>query len=141
MRKQIINPDTGSDWAAHETAYSDGVVVHAPNHKRVYLSGRTAADETIEDQTRSILDGIRDDLDSVGGDMRDVVRVRIYISRPHMDAETLQTVHAVRREFFERGHYPSSTLVEVEALVSEDYLIEIDADAVIPEDGWEVETL
>lgn len=140
MRKQIVNPETG-DWADYETAFSDGVVVHAPGHARVYVSGRVAEGDSIEEQTRGVLESIEADLADLGGSMRDVVRVRVYVASPHLDEESLETVHRVRAEFFEPGHYPASTLVEVEGLVRDRYVIEIDADAVVPDDGWETEAL
>ncbi|MCQ4333955.1 RidA family protein [Natronomonas sp. F2-12] len=138
MRKEIINPETG-DWAEHEVAYAEGVAVQLPGAKRVFLSGIVAEGETIEAQTRSTLEYIEGLLSEYGGGMEDVVRVRVFISRPQMDEETLETVHDVRNEFFLREHLPASTLVEVEDLVDDDYMIEIDADAVIPEEGWETE--
>lgn len=141
MRKQILNPDTGTEWADHETAYSDGVVVECPGYKRVFISGRVSDAEAIETQTRNILQSIEEDLATVGGTTRDIVRVRIYVARSHLTEETIEAIHDVRHEFFEQGHYPASTLVEVEGLVREQYRIEIDADAVIPKDGWDVEQI
>ncbi len=138
MKKEIINPETG-EWAEHEVAYAEGVVVHLTDAKRVFVSGVVADDETIEAQTRSVLEYIEGLLADYGGGMGDVVRVRVFISRPEMDEETLETVHDVRSEFFRQEHLPSSTLVEVEDLVEDDYMIEIDADAIIPADGWDVE--
>lgn len=140
MRKQILNPDTG-EWADHETAYSEGVIIQHPDYQRVYISGRVAEAPTIEEQTRAILESIEADLTAAGGNMRDIVRVRIYVTQSHLTEETLEQIHGVRLEFFERGHYPSSTLVEVEGLVRDEYLIEIDADAIIPDDEWAVEHL
>lgn len=141
MRKQILNPDTGGEWAEHETAYSEGVVVHHPDHKRVHLSGRVSDAETIADQTERCLQSINDDLVELDGSMRDVVRVRIFVVRPYMTPDTIEAIHAVRREYFEPGHYPASTLLEVESLVREAYQIEFEADAVIPNDDWDVDVL
>lgn len=136
MRKQIINPETG-EWADHDTAYSDGVVLAVPGGKRVFISGVVAAGETIEAQTRAVLEEIQAMLGEHGGAMRDVVRVRVYIARPAMDDETLEAVHAIRSEFFPDRHLPASSLFEVEDLIEDQYDIEIDADAFIPEDGWD----
>ncbi len=138
MKKEIINPETG-DWADHEVAYAEGVAVRMAGAKRVFISGIVAEGETIEAQTRNVLEYIDGLLADHGGGMRDVVRVRVYISRPHMDDEALETVHDVRNEFFVQDHLPASTLVEVEDLVNEDYMIEIDADAIIPDGEWDVE--
>ena len=137
MKKQIINSETG-DWAEHDVAYSEGVVVQLGNAKRVFLSGIVAEGENIETQTRTVLEEIEGMLSDHGGGMEDVVRVRVFIPRPQMDEECLETVHKVRNEFFVQDHLPASTLVEVEDLVTDDYLIEIDADAIIPDGEWEV---
>ena len=45
----------------------------------------------------------------------------------------LSIIHDVRREFFNEP-YPASTLVQVAQLIDPDWLIEIEAVAVIPED-------
>lgn len=139
MRKEIVNPETG-EWADHETAYSDTVVVHLPESKRAYISGVAAEGPDLETQTRNVLEKIEGILDDFGGTMEDVVRVRVYMNKPTMDEDTLEVVHGVRQEFFVQGHLPSSTLVEVEDLVSDEFLIEIDADAIIPDDEWTVES-
>ena len=138
MRKEIVNPETG-DWSDHEVAYSDAVVVHTEGAKRVYVSGMVAEGEDIEAQTRGVLEAIEAVLSDCDGGMEDVVRVRVYVNRPELDEGSLETVHAVRSEFFPRDHLPASTLVETEDLVSDEFLIEIDADAVVPDDGWDVE--
>lgn len=139
MKKTIANPETG-EWAEHDVAYSDAVIVEHPTHKRAYITGMISDAPDIEQQTREVLTSIESILEDHGGDMRDVVRVRVYINNPHMTEESLETVHGVRLEFFDEEHLPSSTLVEVEDLVDEASYIEIDADAVIPDDGWDVDS-
>ena len=138
MKKQIINTETG-EWAEHDVAYADAVVVHLNSAKRLFISGVVAEGEDIEAQTRNVLEQIETMLADHDGGMEDIVRVRVYISQPEMDEDSLEAVHDVRNEFFVQDHLPASTLVEVEALVSDEFLIEIDADAIIPGDGWDVE--
>lgn len=136
MEKTIVNPDTG-DWAGHEVAYSDAVVVETPTHDRLFVSGMISDSDGLAAQTRDVLERIQAIVRDQGGSMDDVVRVRVYLRDPIMNEGALETVHGVRAEFFDRDHYPASTLVEVAALVDEDALIEIDADAMIPTGGWE----
>jgi enamine deaminase RidA (YjgF/YER057c/UK114 family) len=62
--------------------------------------------------------------------MDDVARVTVYVT----DMSGLAQIHEVRAQYFRRP-YPASTLVEVKRLVKPEYLIEIDAVAVIPADG------
>lgn len=144
MRKTVIDPDTGNELVADsdavdETAYSRGVVVEHESHDRVYVSGVTPgerADVSVAEQTRIVLETIRDILTDQGGSMDDVVRVRIYVE--DVVGTEFDRVHEVRNEFFDRAHRPASTLVEVDTILRGN--IEIDAEAVIPADGWDVES-
>lgn len=143
MRKTVIDPAAGNELVAdaevEQTAYSRGVVIEHDGYKRVFLSGVTpveAADGTVAEQTRDVLETIRALLDTQGGTMNDVVRVRIFLEDT---VETdFDTVHAVRGEFFDPEHFPASTLVEVDRLVRGE--VEIEAEALVPEDGWTADT-
>lgn len=139
MRKRIHRPETG-EWADHEVAYADAVATDHDGYTRLYCSGIVAEGETVAAQTRGVLETLEEVLSAYDGDLRDVIRVRVYVARPHLTDETLETIHDVRQEFFGPPHLPASTLVEVEGLVRDAFVVEIDADAVIPDDGWTVET-
>ena len=73
--------------------------------------------------------------------MTDVVRVRVYVDEPALTEANFQAIHEARGEFFEPSHFPASTLVEVSNLIRDGVLVEIDAEAVIPDDDWDVEVL
>lgn len=145
MKKRILDPAAGNELVADsdvadETAYSRGVVVDHDGYKRVFVSGVTpveAADGSIEAQTRDVLETIRGILESENGGMNDVVRVRIFVE--DVVADEFSEVHKVRGEFFDREHFPASTLVEIDTLVRGN--IEIEAEAIIPDDGWESEAV
>lgn len=148
MRKTIVNPAAGEriDYARGtetEPAYAEGVVVETPTHRRVFLAGLTARDpeQGMAGQTRDVLERMAADLERVGGSVDDVVRVRVYVPEPHLDEANFRAIHDARGDFFDPDHYPASTLVEVSDLVRDGKLIEIDSEAVIPADGWEVETV
>ena len=83
----------------------------------------------IKVQTRQVLNNIAKVLDAVGGQMSDVTKVTVFIN----DMSMLDDIHQVRSEFF-TPPYPASSLVQVVALVNPDFLIEIEAVAVIPFD-------
>ena len=59
--------------------------------------------------------------------MEDIACVNVFL----VNMEHLQAVHEVRAQFW-GDHYPASTLVQVAGLVHPDYLIEINATAIIP---------
>ena len=108
-----------------------------PEGKVLHVSGQVAQDTTgsvmgkgdIRAQTRQVLENIRTVLAGAGGTMDDVARVTVYVT----DMSGLAQIHEVRAQYFRRP-YPASTLVEVKRLVKPEYLIEIDAVAVIPAD-------
>ena len=108
-----------------------------PEGRVLHVSGQVAQDTTgavmgkgdIRAQTRQVLENIRTVLAAAGGTMDDVARVTVYVT----DMSGLAQIHEVRGQYFRRP-YPASTLVEVKRLVKPEYLIEIDAVAVIPAD-------
>jgi enamine deaminase RidA (YjgF/YER057c/UK114 family) len=80
-------------------------------------------------QTRQVLDNLRTVLAGAGGTMANVQKVTIFVT----DMRRLAELRGVLAEFLPQP-YPASTLVQVAALVRPEYLIEIEALAVIPED-------
>lgn len=76
-------------------------------------------------QTHFVIDKIEGVLQSFGGRLEDVVRTRIYV--PCLDQwEAIARAHGERF----RHILPANTLVQA-SLVGKDYLVEIDADAII----------
>jgi aryl-alcohol dehydrogenase-like predicted oxidoreductase/enamine deaminase RidA (YjgF/YER057c/UK114 family) len=99
---------------------------------RIWVSGTTAThgDRTIGGgdpaaQTQFVIDKIDGAIQSLGGRLEDVVRTRIFI-RNLTDWEPVARVHGERF-----GHIqPTNTLVQA-ALVGDDLLVEMEADAVV----------
>lgn len=100
--------------------------------ERILVSGTTATDSAgvvgagdAAAQTRYILDKIAAAIGQLGGSLRDVVRTRVYV-RHIEDWEPVARVHG---DYF-RAIRPANTLVEAR-LVGDEYLVEIEAEAVI----------
>jgi enamine deaminase RidA (YjgF/YER057c/UK114 family) len=100
----------------------------------VFLSGMTSrrADGSIagvgniEEQTRQVCENLKAAVEEAGGTLDDICRVDVYVrNMEHFDA-----IHKVRREYF-TGIAPASTMVEICKMTSPDYLIEINAIAVV----------
>ena len=94
-----------------------------------FISGQVAVDVegNLRLQTRQVLNNILAALEPVGGALEDIVCINVFL----VNMENLQAVHEVRAEFWS-GDYPASTLVQVAGLVHPDFLIEINATAIIP---------
>ncbi len=106
-----------------------GRVLHISGHVSQEVDGAVVHAGEMIAQTRQVLENIRGVLVSVGGTMADIQKMTIYVT----DLSRLMDIRAVQAEFF-APPYPASTLVQVSALVRPEYLIEIEAVAVIPED-------
>jgi reactive intermediate/imine deaminase len=101
----------------------------------VFISGMTARRPdgsmaglgNVEEQTRQVCENVKAAVEEAGGTLDDIVRVDVYVR----NMEHFDTIHKVRREYF-TGVAPASTMVEVNKFTSPDYLIEINAIAVLP---------
>jgi reactive intermediate/imine deaminase len=131
MKKQITS-DKIRQPSGH---FSQATMIEARG-KLVFISGMTArrADGSIagvgdiEVQTKQVCENIKAAVEAAGGKMDDIVRVDVYVR----NMEHFDQIHKVRREYF-KAPAPASTMVEICKMTSPDYLIEINAIAVIPD--------
>ena len=80
-------------------------------------------------QARRCFEIIRDALEEAGSSLSDVVRTRIFLT----NIADWEKVAAVHGEFF-GDIRPASTIVQVARLIEPDWLVEIEADAVVDSD-------
>lgn len=102
--------------------------------RHIYVSGSTSAHgakriggDDPAAQTHFVLDKIEAAIISLGGTMEDVVRTRIFVN----DIRQWEPVARAHGSRF-AGIFPANTLVEA-PLVAEGYLVEIEAEAEIPD--------
>ncbi len=133
MKKDIIpfTADLGT-----EVAFSQAVRVDKKDLSNLlFISGQASIDEKggvmgkgdIKAQTRQTLENMKKVLNQLGAGMDDVVKVTIFVT----DMSHFKEIHEVRREYFKRGNYPASTIVEINRLANDDLMIEAEAIAVI----------
>lgn len=77
-------------------------------------------------QTKFIIEKIGRVLESAGAGLKDVVRTRLFVT----DISKWEEYGKAHGEFFSRIK-PCTTMVEVSALISPEYLIEIEATAIV----------
>ena len=107
-------------------------VVKAGN--TVYLAGQTPVDEQgqvvgrgdITAQTTQVFENIKKALAAAGADFSDLVKITVYVTDPRFR----EALSDVRRRYL-TDELPASTLVVVAGLANPDYLVEIEAIAVI----------
>ena len=107
----------------------EGKVLHISGQVSQDVDGKIVGKGDITAQTQQVLGNISKILDAVGGRMSDIAKVTVFVK----DMSMLDEIHHVRSEFF-TPPYPASSLFQVVGLVNPDYLIEIEAVAVIPFD-------
>ena len=131
MPKQHLNPP--SLFSSIEHGFSQVVV--GSGAKTVFISGQTAWDvnkkivgRTLGEQTRQALRNVKAAVEAGGGNLRDIVALRIYIV--HHAEQNLESVGSALREVFATDP-PTSTWIGVSSLAVPDFLIEIEATAVL----------
>ena len=90
--------------------------------------GRAAGGKDAAAQAVFALDIIEASLKALGARLQDVVRTRVFV-RHLRDWEAVARVHG--RRFADMEHAPANTLVQA-GLVGDEYLVEIEAEAVLP---------
>lgn len=134
MTKREVRSDRVRAPSGH---FSQAIAVEAQG-RIVFISGMTARrpDGTIagvgdiEAQTRQVCENIKSAVEAAGGTLEDVCRVDVFVR----NIEHFESIHKVRREYF-KPPAPASTMVEVTKMVHPDYLIEINAIAVLANSG------
>ena len=133
MPKLHLNPETL--FPSLPIGFSQIVV--SQGGKTVYLSGQTAWDANkqivggtdLGEQTRQALRNIKLGVEAAGGTLADVVSLRIYLVNPKPN--DTGPVGQALREFFSADKPPASTWLGVTSLARPEFLIEIEAIAVI----------
>ena len=122
---------TGTEW---ESTVGYSRAVRAGD--RIFVAGTTATDDEgdpvapgdPETQTRHALETVVEAVREAGGRREDVVRTRMYVT----DADDWKAVGEVHGEFFGDVR-PASSMVEVSGLIGPEYVVEIEAEAVVPD--------
>lgn len=124
------NISTNAPWES-SVGYSRAVRIGS----NVYVSGTTATDDSgrriigIGDphaQTIQAIKNIENALELAGATLTDVVRTRIYVT----NIDHWRHIGKAHADFFKEFR-PATTMVEVSRLISDEILVEVEAEALI----------
>ncbi|MCB0091580.1 MAG: RidA family protein [Caldilineaceae bacterium] len=124
-----INISSGAKWeeiVGYCRAVRLGNVVEVAGTTAVDEAGATVGAGNPYDQTIYILQKIEKALHQAGASMQDVVRTRMFVT----DITRWEEVGRAHGEFF-RDVRPAATMVEVNALISPELMVEIEVSAIL----------
>ncbi len=133
MELKHINPEN----MTKPRGYSHAISVQG-NYKTVYIGGQNAMDEnenlvgknSFKEQTEQVLINIEKILESIGGKIENVIKFNINILQGQNPQEGFQVF---QQRWKDNANFPAVTVLFVVGLGNPDWLVEIDAIAVIPE--------
>jgi enamine deaminase RidA (YjgF/YER057c/UK114 family) len=124
-----INYSSGAVWeeiVGYSRAVRVGNVIEVTGTVAVDDGNRPVGVGNAYEQTKFILGKIEKVLERAGGSLKDVVRTRLFVT----DISKWQEYGRAHGEFF-KDIRPCSSMIEVKGLIAPDYLIEIEATAIM----------
>lgn len=121
IKKQYFHPNVG---------FSQVVVVETEVYKTLHISGQIGEGDNLEKQTIATFRNLEVLLKECGATFKDVIKMNTFIVNLNPEID-LPIFRKVRKEFLGNENYPASTLVGVSMLGNRDWLIEIEATAVV----------
>ena len=134
MEKQFIHPEKLANFPKH---FTQVVAVESGGVKTVYISGQVAIDREgkvvgqgdLGAQAAQVFENLFLALESAGAKPEDVVKMNSYVV--NMKPEDGKTVGLARKKWFNLENQPASTMVGVVSLAGPDFLLEVEAIAVV----------
>src|SRR6266487_180488 len=130
---QYLNPDDLSK----NPAFSNVITVTGPA-KTIYIGGQDALDASgqivgkgdIRQQTEQVLNNLQIALKAGGADLTNIIKWNIYVVQGHPIQPAFEVF---QRVWDRRPNPPAITVMFVSGLANPDFLVEMDAIAVVPE--------
>ena len=130
---RLYNPDT---LAKPTAGFSQ--IAEVSGGKLVYISGQVALDKSgnlvgkddLHAQAQQVFANLKAAVEAAGGDTSDLVKLNIYVVES-VDPAQIPAIREIRDKFVNTANPPASTFVVVKRLVRPEWLIEIEAVAVI----------
>jgi enamine deaminase RidA (YjgF/YER057c/UK114 family) len=106
------------------------------NGRAVFIAGQVALDNSghlagpgdFRAQTQQVFENLKNAVEAAGGSFSNIVKLNVYV----IDRSHLPQYREVRDQFIDVQNPPTSTAVQVAALFRPEFLIEIEAVAVVP---------
>jgi 2-iminobutanoate/2-iminopropanoate deaminase len=133
INKKYINPPQLFDSRPY--GFSQVVISNPGRH--IFISGQVAWDReeklmgpgNLKLQTHQAFSNLKSAIESADGTLADITMLRLYFVDD--SPEAIQIVGEALRNFFGTSSPPASTWIVVKSLASSDFLIEVEAQAIV----------
>jgi enamine deaminase RidA (YjgF/YER057c/UK114 family) len=130
---RIFNPDS---MAKPTAGYSQ--VAEVTGGKIVYIAGQAALDKSgnlvgkddFRAQVQQVFENLKAAVEAAGGDFNSVIKLNYYCAES-VDPSQMPAVREIRDKYVNTANPPTSTFVFVKRLVRPEWLIEVEAVAVV----------
>ena len=109
---------------------NDGKVVYIAGQVAVDRAGNLVGKDDFRAQVQQVFDNLKAAVEAAGGTFYNVVRLNYYCAQS-VDPEQITVVRDIRDKYVNTANPPVSTFVVVNRLVRPEWLIEVDAVAVV----------
>ncbi len=116
--------------------YSQAVAVTGGTHIFIAgqvawgLDGQVVGKGDIATQYRHIMENLKAIVAEAGGTMDNIVKLTHFVTRRVTKSEAYPQIASIRKEYIQKD-FPVSAMIEVEALMDPDLLVEVEAVAVV----------
>ena len=129
---RIFNPDTISKPSgySHVAEVNEGKIVYIAGQVALDKSGNLVGKDDFRAQVQQVFENLKAAVESAGGDFNSVVKLN-YFCAESVDPSQISVVREIRDKYVNISNPPVSTFVVVKRLVRPEWLIEVEAVAVV----------
>lgn len=126
MAHEILKLNNVHSTVGYSHAAKAGNTLYISGQIAKDIEGRLVGNGDIETQVRQVHTNLKNILDEAGGSMQNIAKMTTLLTHYNY----IETYRSVRDEFFQEP-YPANTLLIVESLALPDFMVEIEAIAVL----------
>ena len=129
---RIFNPPTIAkpNGYSHVAEVSSGKTVYIAGQVALDRSGQTVGVDDFAAQVGQVFENLNEAVKAAGGSFHDVVKINYFVA-DRVERSQIPALRTVRDRYVNVQSPPVSTLVFVRGLVREEWLVEVEAVAVI----------
>jgi enamine deaminase RidA (YjgF/YER057c/UK114 family) len=113
---------------SHLARINDGKVVFIAGQVALDSAGNVVGKDDFAAQTKQVFENLKTAVEAAGGGLADIIKLNVYL----VSATNLPQYREIRDRYLDLSSPPASTAIQVAALFRPEFLIEIEAVAVVP---------